>query len=179
MSVVVAVSRNPKHTFSKFAEPSIRLIENFGVDGDAHAGATTQHLYRMRKTPDAPNLCQVHLLQSELFEELNALGIDVGPGQMGENVTTRGVELLTLPVGTRLLLGDEAVVEVQGLRDPCAQLDRLRPGLMKACIARNADGSLVRKAGIMGTVLRGGVVRPGDEIRVELPEPPWRAMGTV
>jgi MOSC domain-containing protein YiiM len=169
---VVAVSLSATHTFSKESRPEITLLAGLGVEGDAHAGITVRHRYRVSKDPTAPNLCQVHLLQDELFSELALRGIDVAPGAMGENVTTHGVDLLGLPRGTHLALGDCAVVEVTGLREPCAQLDGLRPGLMKACLARSVGGELVRKAGIMGIVIVGGIVRAGDAITVHLPDGP-------
>jgi MOSC domain-containing protein YiiM len=179
MSYVVSVSRSPVHGFSKEIAGEIRLLVGLGVEGDAHAGRTTQHLYRLRKDPAAPNLCQVHLLQAELFAELAEQGLAVAPGEMGENVTTAGVGLLELPVGARLALGAVAVVEITGLREPCSQMNRLRPGLMKACISRSASGEVIRKAGVMGIVAAGGVVRVGDAIGVELPARPWRKMGPV
>jgi MOSC domain-containing protein YiiM len=169
MSRVLSVSLSPVHGFSKAVASEIALLAGLGVEGDAHAGVTVRHRYRVRKDPAAPNLCQVHLLQAELFGELAEKGIAVAAGEMGENVTTLGIDLLGLPRGTRLRLGESAVVEVTGLREPCAQMNGLRPGLMKACLARAADGALVRKAGIMGIVLTGGVVRAGDRIAVELP----------
>jgi MOSC domain-containing protein YiiM len=169
MSRVLSVSLSPVHGFSKAVASEIALLAGLGVEGDAHAVVTVRHRYRVRKDPAAPNLCQVHLLQAELFGELAEKGIAVAAGEMGENVTTLGIDLLGLPRGTRLRLGESAVVEVTGLREPCAQMNGLRPGLMKACLARAADGALVRKAGIMGIVLTGGVVRAGDRIAVELP----------
>jgi MOSC domain-containing protein YiiM len=167
---VVSVSLSPRHGFSKAVAQEITLLAGLGVQGDAHAGATVRHRYRVRKDPTAPNLCQVHLLHEELFAELAAPGIGVKAGEMGENVTTSGIDLLALPRGTRLHLGEAAIIEVTGLRDPCSQMNGLQPGLMKACIARAADGALVRKAGIMSIVIAGGVVRPGDSIAVALPE---------
>jgi MOSC domain-containing protein YiiM len=177
--LVVSVSRSLVHSFSKEVAGEITLLAGLGVEGDAHAGATVRHRYRVRKDPTAPNLCQVHLLHEELFAELAGKGIHVAAGEMGENVTTRGVDLLQLPVAARIHLGEKAIVEVTGLRDPCAQMNGLRPGLMKACIARDASGEISRKAGIMGVVLAGGIVRAGDVIRVEMPAKPWRKMGTV
>ena len=171
-ATVIAVNRSPTHTFSKVLQPKIALLAGLGVEGDAHAGATVRHRYRVRKDPTAPNLCQVHLLHEELFAELAALGIEVSPGAMGENVTTRGIDLLGLPRGTRLTLGESAVVEVTGLRDPCNQLNDLRPGLMKACLSRSPSGELVRKAGIMGIVIQSGTVRQGDGIVVNRPDGP-------
>ena len=179
MSSVVSVSLSPTHSFSKYVQEEIRLIAGFGVEGDAHAGEKVRHRYRVRKDPTAPNLCQVHLLHEELFDELAALDIVIKPGQMGENITTRGIDLLALPVGARLKFGDMAVIEITGLRDPCSLMNNLHPGLMKACIARDSDGSVVRKAGIMGVVIVGGTVQPGDTITLELPPGEWRKMGPV
>lgn len=159
--------------------PSIRLLAGLGVEGDAHCGALVKHRYHVRKDPTRPNLCQVHLLQEELFDELAAKGFDVAPGEMGENITTREIDLLGLPTGARLLLGESAVVEVTGLRNPCVQMNQLRPGLMPAVIERRPRGEVVRKAGIMGIVIAGGEVVPGDAIRVELPPRPWRALVAV
>ena len=162
--IVVAVSRSPKHTMTKPNTGRIRLVAGLGVEGDAHQGTTVKHRSRVAKTPEAPNLRQVHLVHAELFEELLAAGFAVSPGLMGENVTTRGVDLLGLPEGTRLHLGPEAVVEVTGLRNPCHQLNGLQPGLMAATLDRDANGNLVRKAGIMAIVLTGGDVGDGDAI---------------
>ncbi|HEX8649095.1 MAG TPA: MOSC domain-containing protein [Thermoleophilaceae bacterium] len=176
---VTAVSRSARHGPLKDREDAIRLVEGLGVEGDAHAGATIMHRSRRRRNPDEPNLRQVHLIHAELHEELRERGFEVEAGQMGENVTTRGVDLLGLPAGARLLLGDEAVVEVTGLRTPCKQLEKVQPGLMEATLGRAPDGSLVRKAGVMGIVAAGGAVRPGDRIRVELPPEPHSALEPV
>jgi MOSC domain-containing protein YiiM len=173
---VRAVCLSARHSFSKQLQESIRLIEGFGVDGDVHAGATVRHRYHMRKDPGAPNLSQVHLLHAELFAELQEQGIDVGAGQMGENITTFGVDLLALPQGTLLTLGEEAVVEITGLREPCVLMNALHPGLMKACLGKDDQGRKVRKAGVMSVVRRGGLVRSGDAIRIELPPVPHRAL---
>ncbi len=148
---------------------AIQLVAGLGVQGDAHFGETVQHRSRVARDPSQPNLRQVHLIHGELHDELARAGFDVAPGRMGENVTTRGVDLLGLPAGARLHLGDEAVVEVTGLRNPCDQLDGVLPGLMAATLDRDADGGLVRKAGVMGIVVVGGEVRTADPIRVELP----------
>ena len=166
---VVAVSASPSHTMSKPNQPSIRLIAGLGVEGDAHAGVTVKHRSRVARDPSQPNLRQVHLIHTELHGELRAAGLAVLPGQMGENITTRGIDLLALPLGTRLRLGDHAVIEVTGLRNPCRQLDGIAPGLMAATLARAADGSLLYKSGVMAIVLTGGEVRPGDAMHVELP----------
>lgn len=176
---VVAVSRSPGHTFSKPNEAAIRLIAGIGVEGDAHAGTTVKHRSRVGKDPSQPNLRQVHLIHAELFEELRAAGFAVAPGDLGENVTTRGVDLLALPAGTVLRLGPDAAIEVTGLRNPCAQLDGFEDGLMAATLDRDAEGNLVRKAGVMAIVLAGGEIRPGDEITVELPDGPHARLGPV
>jgi MOSC domain-containing protein YiiM len=176
---VAAVSLSPEHSFGKANRESIRLRTGLGVEGDAHLGVTVQHLSRVARDPTQPNLRQVHLIHAELHDELRAAGFSVAPGEMGENVTTRGVDLLALPAGTRLHLGAEAVVEVTGLRNPCSQLDRFQPGLMSAVLDRDADGNLVRKAGIMGVVVADGEVRPGDPVRVELPPPPHHPLAPV
>jgi MOSC domain-containing protein YiiM len=178
-ATIVAVSRSPRHTFSKPNEGRIRLIEGLGVEGDAHLGPTVKHRSRVAKDPTVPNLRQVHLIHAELIDELEAAGFRVRPGAMGENVTTRGVDLLGLPTGARLHLGAAAVVEVTGLRNPCRQLNTFQPGLMNATLDRDPYGNLVRKAGIMGVVLAGGEVRPGDPIAVELPPEPRRKLEPV
>jgi len=171
-AVVTAVSRSSTHTFSKPMCDSINLVAGLGVEGDAHLGATVTHRSRVARDPNQPNLRQVHLIHAELHDELAAGGYAVSPGEMGENVTTSGVDLLGLPTGARLVLGASAVVEVTGLRNPCVQLDGFQPGLMSAVLGRDEDGNLIRKAGVMGVVLVGGEVRPGDPVRVELPTPP-------
>jgi MOSC domain-containing protein YiiM len=178
-AAVAAVARSGKHTLVKFNEDSIRLLPGLGVDGDAHQGATVKHRSRVARDPTQPNLRQVHLIHAELHEELHAAGFAVSAGQMGENITTQGIDLLGLPAGARLRLGNAAVVEVTGLRNPCAQLDRIQPGLMAATLGRDEHGNLVRKAGIMGVVISGGEVRPGDPIRVELPPRPHRPLAPV
>ena len=178
-AVVAAVSRSAKHTLVKANQDSIRLLSGLGVDGDAHQGATVKHRSRVARDPTQPNLRQVHLIHAELHEELRAAGFIVSAGQMGENITTQGVDLLGLPAGARLCIGGAAVVEVTGLRNPCAQLDRIQPGLMAATLGRDQHGNLVRKAGIMGVVIAGGEVRPGDQIRVELPLQPHRPLAPV
>jgi MOSC domain-containing protein YiiM len=176
---VTAVSLSERHTLTKPNADSIRLLAGIGVESDAHSGVTVKHRSRVARDPSQPNLRQVHLVHAELHDALREQGLAVSAGQMGENVTTRGVDLLGLPEGARLHLGDRAIVEVTGLRNPCAQLDRIQPGLMRATLERAHDGSLVRKAGIMAVVLEGGEVRPGDPIRVELPPDPHRPLTPV
>ncbi len=168
MAVVVSVAGGPGHGFSKPVQPSIRLLTGLGVEGDAHQGVTVKHRSRVARDPTQPNLRQVHLVHAELFEELAPLGFVLAPGNIGENILTRGIDLLALPRGTRLRFG-AAIVEVTGLRNPCAQLDRFQPGLMAATLGRDAAGNLVRKAGIMAVVLQGGDIRPGDPIAITLP----------
>jgi MOSC domain-containing protein YiiM len=177
--IVAAVSCGAKHILAKPNEASIRLLTGLGVEGDAHLGITVKHRSRVARDPSQPNLRQVHLIHLELHDELREAGFIVSAGQMGENVSTRGVDLLGLPTGARLHLGGTAVVEVTGLRNPCAQLDRIQPGLMAATLGRDENGNLVRKAGIMGVVLAGGDVRPGDPIHVELPPQPHRPLAPV
>jgi MOSC domain-containing protein YiiM len=178
-ATVTAVSRSPVHGFSKESREVIRLVAGLGVEGDAHMGATVKHRSRVAADPTQPNLRQIHLIHAELHDELRAAGFTVAAGEMGENVTTRGIDLLALPVGARLRLGGAATVEVTGLRNPCSQLDAFQPGLMSAVLGRDERGGLVRKAGIMAVVLTGGDVRPGDEIVVELPPEPHRPLDRV
>ena len=173
------MSRSPRHTLVKPNEDSIKLVAGMGVEGDAHQGTTVKHRSRVARDPTQPNLRQVHLVHAELHDELRQAGFTVAPGQMGENVTTSGVDLLGLATGTRLHLGASAVVEVTGLRNPCAQLDKIQKGLMAATLGRDEHGNLVRKAGIRGVVLADGEVRPGDPIRVEPPPPPHRPLAVV
>jgi MOSC domain-containing protein YiiM len=178
-AVVIAVSRSARHTLTKPNADSIRLLAGLGVEGDAHLGATVRHRSRVRRDPSQPNLRQVHLLHAELFDELAAAGFTLTPGLLGENVTTRGIDLLALPQGATLRLGATAVVEVTGLRNPCLQMNQLQPGLMAATLGRDGDGNLVRKAGIMGVVRAEGIVRAGDAIAVELPAGPHLGLQPV
>ncbi|HVH82475.1 MAG TPA: MOSC domain-containing protein [Stellaceae bacterium] len=176
---VIAVSRSRGHSFSKPNEGSIRLLAGLGVEGDAHMGTTVKHRSRVAKDPTVPNLRQVHLIHAELHDELEAAGYRLSPGAMGENVTTRGVDLLGLPTGTRLRLGGDAVIEITGLRNPCRQLNDFQPGLMNATLDRDAEGNLVRKAGVMAIVLAPGDVKPGDAIEMQLPAEPHRKLEPV
>jgi MOSC domain-containing protein YiiM len=177
--VVAAVSRDAVHAFSKHAQDSIRLVAGLGVDGDAHCGVTVQHRSRVAQDPSQPNLRQVHLIHEELFDELRDASFRVAAGSLGENITTRGLDLLALPRGTRLHIGGTAVVEVTGLRNPCRQLNAYQPGLMAAVLDKDAEGNLIRKAGIMGVVVTDGEVAPGDAIRVALPPQPHQKMEAV
>lgn len=167
---IVAVASDHEHRFAKVARERIELVAGLGVAGDAHFGATVQHRSRVARTPAAPNLRQVHLIGAELFDELAQAGYGVAPGQLGENVTTRDIDLLELPRGTRLRLGSAAVVELTGLRNPCRQIDdNVGPGAMAAVLDRADDGTLIRRAGVMAVVVAGGRVRPGDPIEIALP----------
>lgn len=176
---VHSVSLSPAHTFSKELASSLTLLAGLGIQGDAHCGATVKHRSRVAQDPSQPNLRQVHLIHAELFEELASRGFQVEPGQLGENIATVGVDLLGLPQDTLLRLGDSAVVRVTGLRNPCSQLDKFRQGLLAAVLDRSEDGKLIRKAGIMGVVVAGGEVRPGDPIGVQLPPQPHRPLERV
>jgi len=175
----VAVASSPTHAFSKTRLPSVRVVEGLGVVGDAHAGATVKHRSRVRADPSQPNLRQVHLLHAEVFAELAEAGFDVGPADLGENVTTCGVDLLGLPRGTRLHLGDTVVLEVTGLRSPCQQVNDFRSGLVKRLIVPDGAGGVVRKIGIMSVVARGGTVTVGDGIEIELPRGPHHRLEPV
>ena len=172
MAIVLAVSLRAGHRFSKTPSSSVRLLPGLGVAGDAHMGATVKHRSRVRKDPTQPNLRQVHLIHAELFEELRAKGYTVGPGELGENITTSGVDLL----GTRLHLGATSVVEITGLRNPCIQIDKFQKGLLAAKLDRDPQGHPIRKAGVMSVVISGGDVRPGDPIVTELPAEPHQPL---
>lgn len=177
--IIIALARDAAHRFSKQPCASITLLAGLGVEGDAHAGRTVQHLSRMAKDPALPNLRQVHLIHAELFAELAGKGFAVEPGQLGENITTRGIDLLGLSSGTRLRLGDEALIEITGLRNPCHQIDGLAKGLMAATLDTAADGSLVRKCGVMAVVVTGGTVRVGDDIVLESMPLAFEPLGVV
>jgi MOSC domain-containing protein YiiM len=169
---VVAVARDGEHRFSKQSVASITILAGLGVEGDAHQGVTVKHRSRVAADPSQPNLRQVHLIHAELFDELAAKGFEVAPANLGENITTKDVDILGLPRSTILRIGAEVVLEVTGLRNPCAQIERFQTGLLAAVLDRGPSGELIRKAGIMTVVHSGGAVRPGDRIVVELPPPP-------
>lgn len=175
---VIAVASDNKHNIIKPIRECIKLIAGWGVEGDAHAGKTVQHRYDKRKNPYAPNLRQVHLMHAELFDEVAELGLIVEPGQMGENITTRGVDILHLPRGTHLKIG-EAVIEVTGLRNPCKYLNDIVPGLMKATLSKGDDGKPFPKSGVMGIIIEGGEVKAGDDIQVIVPDEPYERLKPV
>jgi MOSC domain-containing protein YiiM len=179
LASIVAVAQDGSHRFSKSCLDEITLREDFGVVGDAHAGATVQHLSRVALDPTQPNLRQVHLIAAELFDELAAAGFEVKPGELGENITTIGIDLLALPRGTKLQLGSQALIEITGLRNPCAQIDGFRQGLLKAVLPRDNQGNVERRAGVMAIVLNGGTVRPGDAVTIELPPLPHTRLERV
>ncbi|WP_330291793.1 MOSC domain-containing protein [Streptomyces sp. NBC_00576] len=177
--IVVAVSSNGTYSFSKPNRDSVRLLAGLGVEGDVHSGTTVKHRSRMAQDPTRPNLRQVHLVHEELFAEVGEQGFEVAPGELGENITTRGIDLLALPVGTLLHIGDDVVLTVTGLRNPCLQIDNFQDGLLKRVVGRDDAGNVVRKAGIMSIVTEGGEVRPGDTVKAELPSGPHQALGPV
>jgi len=179
IGVVVSVSRSATHTFSKETVEVINLLTGLGVEGDAHMGKIVKHRSRVAQNPNQPNLRQVHLIHCELFDEVRSAGFHVEPGQMGENITTRGLNLLGLPTGTKLYIGELAVIEITGLRNPCAQIDSFQTGLLSAVLDHDENGNLIRKAGVMAIVLIGGEIRVGDFIRVELPPEPFRPLERV
>ena len=176
---VDSVHTSAGHTFSKPTVDGIELVAGIGVAGDAHAGATVQHLSRIARDATVPNLRQVHLIHGELIDELRDRGFPVDPGSMGENITTRGLDILGLPTGAVLRLGADATIEITGLRNPCRQLDEFAPGLMSAVLDRDDEGNLVRRAGIMGVVVSSGVVRAGDRIALTLPDGTHRPLEPV
>lgn len=176
---VLNLSVNPVHGFSKKASTRIRLLKGLGIEGDAHMGETVKHRSRVAQNPDQPNLRQVHLLHQEVFEELAAKGFTLKAGDIGENILTQGINLHNLPVGTRLLIGDNVVVELTGLRNPCAQIEAFQPGLLKAFLDKDEDGNIIRKSGVMSIVIEGGWINQGDTIRAELPPEPHRKMERV
>jgi MOSC domain-containing protein YiiM len=171
-ATVISVAKHHAHEFSKLSVPSIKLVTGLGVDGDAHSGVTVKHRSRVARDPTQPNLRQVHLIHAELIDELIDAGFKVSPGAMGENITTRGLDLLALPRGARLKIGQDAIVEITGLRNPCVQLNHFQDGLMDAVLGRTSDGRLIRKSGIMAIVIADGMVSPGDAIDVTLPPSP-------
>lgn len=176
---VVAVASDPAHAFSKPARAAIELVAGLGVAGDAHFGVTVQHRSRVAVDPTQPNLRQVHLIHRELFDELAAEGFSLSPGDLGENILTEGIDLLTLPTGARLAIGPAAIVEITGLRNPCRQIESFRSGLLGQVVHRRDDGTIERKAGVMGVVIASGPVVPGSQIVVEMPLPPFRPLDRV
>lgn len=177
--IVVSVGRAAQHTFSKPPHECIRLLAGLGVEDDAHQGITVKHRTRVRKDPTQANLRQVHLIHAELFAEFKNAGFSIAVGDLGENITTSGLDLLGLPTRTRLHIGESSIVEVTGLRSPCRQIEAFAPGLVAQVIARDADGNLTYKVGIMSIVIAGGTIRAGDAIRTVLPPEPHLALKVV
>lgn len=173
---VLSVNKSDSHTFSKYAQASIELVEGLGVKGDAHMDTTNQ---QDTSNTQSPNLRQVHLIHAELFEEVRKLGFEVKPGELGENITTTGIDLLSLPKDTILKIGDQVKLQVTGLRDPCRQINRFRAGLMNAVTLKDESGEIIGKVGIMSMVLSGGTVKPGDTIEIELPAEPHQRLFCV
>ncbi len=171
--MVISVSKSESHTFNKYNCAAIQLLKGLGVEGDAHQGKTVKHRSRVAHDPTQPNLRQVHLIHTELFEELEGKGFEVRPGQMGENITTKGIDLLELPKGTILRIGATAAIEITGLRNPCNQINSIKDGLMQAVLDKDENGNLIRKSGIMAIVLEAGKVLVNDKISVQLPKQPF------
>ena len=176
---VIAVARDGEHRFSKQPTSEIQIVAGLGVEGDAHQGRLVKHRSRVRVDPSQPNLRQVHLIHAELFDELDSKGFRVAPAELGENITTRGIDLLALPRGTLLRIGGDVILEVTGLRNPCRQIEQFQPGLLAAVVERRSDGRLARKTGIMTVVKAGGTVRAGDLIEAELPSQPFVPLDRV
>jgi MOSC domain-containing protein YiiM len=176
---VICVAAHSRHVFSKTPTKGIHLLKGLGVEGDAHCGLTVKHRSRVAANPDQPNLRQVHLFAAEMLDELAAKGFSVQPADLGENITTRGVDLIHLPLGTRLQIGDSVQLEVTGLRNPCKQIDNFQSGLMHAVLGRDEAGNLLLRAGVMAIVLQGGNVRLGDPIHADLPPLPHRKLERV
>jgi MOSC domain-containing protein YiiM len=176
MKNVKSVSKSLSHTFSKNVVGQIKLIEGLGVEDDVHLGKTVKHQYLAKKYPTSANLRQVHLIHYELIEELNENGFSVSDGDLGENITTIGIDLLNLPTDTILKIGNEAVVKITGLRNPCVQLDMFQKGLLKAVIEKDENGNVIRKCGIMGIVIKSGIVRIDDAIEIIFPQKPFKKL---
>ncbi|SRR6266446_5986019 len=164
---VIAVCCNPEPDLPKPVVDAVHLIENWGVEGDYHAGSLVRHRYLAKKDPTRPNMRQVLLMDAAVFAELAQNDIHIGPGMMGENITIEGMAMMQLAVGTRLAIGS-AIVEVTERRSPCYQLNGIDPRLLKA-VARKQDGQAIFKAGIMAQILQGGWVRAGDLVKVLSP----------
>ena len=175
---VIAVASDSAHNVIKPVRESIKLIAGFGIEGDAHAGEKIQHRYDKKRNPDAPNLRQVHLMHAELFDQMAELGMSVKPGQMGENITTRNIDILSVARGTHLKIGD-AIIEITGLRNPCKHLNKVAVGLMAACISRYEDGAIFPQSGVMGIVIAGGEIMAGDDIQIITPEMPHHRLEPV
>jgi MOSC domain-containing protein YiiM len=175
---VIAVAKSAKHEFSKHGCASIRIVQGLGVEGDCHSGVTVKHRSRVAVDPTQPNLRQVHLMQAELFDELRAQGFEISPSDLGENITTRGIDLLALPEGSVLKIGEGVKVQITGLRNPCSQIENFRTGLLQHCLIKT-DDQLIRKTGVMAIVLASGEVQPGDTIVIELPPLPHKALERV
>jgi MOSC domain-containing protein YiiM len=169
---VMSLSKSETHTFQKINQKKLNLIKGLGIEGDAHMGKTVKHRSRVAKDPSQPNLRQVHLIHSELHDELEGLGFKIKAGEMGENITTKGIDLLSLPKDTILNIGKNARIQITGLRNPCNQLNIFKKGLMNAVLDKDENGDLIRKAGIMGIVLEGGVIEVEDTIEIILPDKP-------
>ena len=179
MGKVTAVSKSPSHTLIKGNEPVISLKQGLGVEGDAHFGKKVKHIFDSKRNPDKLNFRQVHLIPSELHQELANKGLMVNPGEMGENITTTGIDLLSLPLNTVLSIGNTAKIKITGTRKPCSQLNQIKDGLMNAVIDKDAEGDVLFKAGVFGMVLQDGDIRVSDNILIELPKKPFQKLNSV
>lgn len=176
---VIAVHKKSSYSFHKDTVPTIYLVAGIGVEGDIHSGETVKHRSRVRRDPAQPNLRQVHLMPSELFDELKEKGFKVRVGELGENITTSGIDLINLPKDTRMIFESGAEIQITGLRNPCHQLDDWQKGLLKACLEKDAEGNLIRKAGVMAIVLKGGKVSAKETVRILKPSPPHISLEKV
>ena len=182
IGAVAAVHRSDEHTFSKATCESIELVAGLGVNGDAHQGAKVKHRSRVAANPDQPNLRQIHLVMSELLDEVNSAGHNVVAGQLGESITTTGIDLISLPVGSMLRIGDTALVALTGLRNPCPQIKSVGDGLMKMMFIDdqdNPEGPKIGRTGVMGVVIAGGIVAADDGIKIRFPAGPLTRMEKV
>ena len=145
------------------------------MEGDAHAGPFVRHRHLARRHPKMPNLRQVHLIPSELFQALRADGYELRPGDLGENILTAGLDLEALPLGTILKLGAEAAIELTGLRTPCVLIDRFKPGLKRRMLVEEYGRPRFR-CGVMAVVRSSGRISTGDAIAVRLPSEPLKSL---
>ena len=176
---VYSVHASSTHSIRKENRSYIHIIEGFGVEGDAHAGKKVKHRYLVRKDPERPNLRQVHFISYEIYEDLRQSGFNILEGEMGENITTVGIDLMNLPLDTIFRIGGDVELKITGMREPCHLLDEIQNGLMKATVSKNEEGHIIRKAGIMSVVIKGGIVQSGDPIEIIYPKRPWQKMSTV
>jgi hypothetical protein len=167
---VVAVCCNPEPGLPKPVVDAVHLIENWGVEGDYHAGSLVRHRYLAKKDPNRPNLRQALLVDAAVFVELARQDIHIGPGTMGENITIEGIDVMQLLEGTHLAIGS-TIVEVMERRNPCYQLNGIDPRLLKAVVKKQPEQTIF-KAGMMTRILQSGWVCAGDLVEVLPPADP-------